>query len=137
MMEVRGSTVPCTVDFKDMGLPSLQGGSRGTILAEFMPALEETLGSAEVLEEDVPLSGTLHKQMSALEKTSEEKIVAHLIAVRAHLKQALALATVHKVRLYLSALADRFSAECRCMRWSRCLGHERDVAADLRRAQQK
>jgi hypothetical protein len=110
MVEVPGSAVPCTVNFKGMGLPSLQGGSRGAILAELMPALEEALGCAAISEEDTALAGTLHKQMTALDKTAEEKIAAHLIAARAHLKQVLALATVHKVRLYLGALADRVCA---------------------------
>jgi hypothetical protein len=100
MVEVPGSAVPCAIRFRDLGLPALDGGSKGTILAEILPALELALAaSSDLSEEEMAFTAELSKRLSVLDKTVEEKKAAHLIAARAHLKAVLALAVVSEVRL--------------------------------------
>jgi hypothetical protein len=100
MVEVPGSAVACAINFRDLGLASLQGGSINSVLAELMPAMEVALASApELTEEEMALTSELSKRLSALDKTVEERKAAHLIAARAHLKAVLALAVVAEVRL--------------------------------------
>jgi hypothetical protein len=100
MVEVPGSAVPCAIRFRDLGLPTLDGGSKRSILAELLPALELALAaSSELSEEEAAITAELSKRLSVLGKTVEEKIAAHLIAARAHLKAVLALTVVPEVCL--------------------------------------